>query len=112
MKMILAFIRPHKIDDVKAALSEVGIQGMSVSEIKGFGRTKGKAEVFRGSAYQVDFVPKLRIEVVVPEQHVQQVLDSLERSAKTGKIGDGKVFVLSVEDAMRIRTGEKGEAAI
>jgi nitrogen regulatory protein P-II 1 len=112
MKMILAFIRPHKIDDVKAALSEVGIQGMSVSEIKGFGRTKGKAEVFRGSAYQVDFVPKLRIEVVVTEQHVQQVLDSLERSAKTGKIGDGKVFVLSVEDAMRIRTGEKGETAI
>jgi nitrogen regulatory protein P-II 1 len=112
MKMILAFIRPHKIDDVKAALSEVGIQGMSVSEIKGFGRTKGKAEVFRGSAYQVDFVPKLRIEVVVTEQQVQQVLDSLERSAKTGKIGDGKVFVLSVEDAMRIRTGEKGETAI
>jgi nitrogen regulatory protein P-II 1 len=85
---------------------------MSVSEIKGFGRTKGKSEVFRGSAYQVDFVPKLRIEVVVTEPHVQQVLDSLERSAKTGKIGDGKVFVLSVEEAMRIRTGEKGEAAI
>jgi nitrogen regulatory protein P-II 1 len=112
MKMILAYIRPHKIDEVKAALSEVGIQGMSISETKGFGRTKGKGEVFRGSAYQVDFVPKLRIEVVVTEQHVQQVLDSLERSAKTGKIGDGKVFVLSVEEAMRIRTGEKGEAAI
>jgi nitrogen regulatory protein P-II 1 len=112
MKMIVAYIRPHKIDDVKAALSEVGIQGMSISEVKGFGRTKGKAEVFRGSAYEVDFVPKLRIEVVVTEQHVQQVLDSLERSAKTGKIGDGKVFVLSVEEAMRIRTGEKGEAAI
>ena len=112
MKMIVAYIRPHKIDDVKDALSEAGVQGMSVSEVKGFGRTKGKVEVFRGSAYQVDFVPKLRIEVVVTEPHVQQVLDSLHASAKTGKIGDGKVFVLSVDEAMRIRTGEKGEAAI
>jgi nitrogen regulatory protein PII len=112
MKMILAFIKPHKIDDVKAALSEAGVQGMSVSEIKGFGRTGGKTEVFRGSAYQVDFVPKLRIEVVVTEAHVRPVLDALERSAKTGKIGDGKVFVLPVEEAMRIRTGERGEPAI
>jgi nitrogen regulatory protein P-II 1 len=112
MKLILAFIKPHKIDEVKAALSEVGVQGMSVSEIKGFGRTGGKAEVFRGSAYQVDFVPKLRIEVVVTEQHVHPVLDALERSAKTGKIGDGKVFVVPVEEALRIRTGERGETAI
>ena len=112
MKMVLAFIKPHKIDEVKTALSEVGVQGMSVSEIKGFGRTKGKAEVFRGSAYQVDFVPKLRIEVVVTEQQVHPVLDALERSAKTGKIGDGKVFVLPVDEAYRIRTDESNEAAV
>jgi nitrogen regulatory protein P-II 1 len=112
MKMILAFIKPHKIDEVKNALSEVGVHGMSVSEIKGFGRTGGKTEVFRGSAYQVDFVPKLRLEVVVTEEQVHPVLDALERSAKTGKIGDGKIFVLPVDEALRIRTGERGETAI
>jgi nitrogen regulatory protein P-II 1 len=112
MKMIVAFIKPFKIDDVKKALSEVGVQGMSVAEIKGFGRTGGKTEVFRGSAYQVDFVPKLRLEVVVTEQQIHPVLDALEQSAKTGKIGDGKVFVLPVEEALRIRTGERGESAI
>lgn len=110
--MVIAMIRPHKIDDVKQALSEAGVQGMSVSEIKGFGRTGGKTEVFRGSAYQVDFVPKLRIEVVVTESQVHPVLEALERSAKTGKVGDGKVFVLPVEEALRIRTGERGEPAI
>jgi nitrogen regulatory protein P-II 1 len=110
--MIVAMIRPHKLDEVKQALSEAGVQGMSVSEIKGFGRTGGKTEVFRGSAYQVDFVPKLRIEVVVTEAHVHSVLQALEKSAKTGKVGDGKVFVLPVEEAMRIRTGERGEPAI
>lgn len=112
MKMIVAMIKPHKLDEVKAALSEVGIQGMSISEIKGFGRTGGKTEVFRGSAYQVDFVPKIKIEVVVTEKQVHPVLDALERSAKTGKIGDGKVFVLQVDEALRIRTGERGESAI
>jgi nitrogen regulatory protein P-II 1 len=112
MKMIVAFIKPHKIDDVKKALSEVGVQGMSVAEIRGFGRTGGKTEVFRGSAYQVDFVPKLRLEVVVTEQQIHPVLEALELSAKTGKIGDGKVFVLPVEEALRIRTGERGESAI
>jgi nitrogen regulatory protein P-II 1 len=112
MKMLVAYIKPHKIDDVKKALAEIGIQGMSVSEIKGFGRTGGKTEVFRGSAYQVDFVPKLRIEVVVAEAEVHAVLEVVERSAKTGKIGDGKVFVLPVEEALRIRTGERGESAI
>jgi nitrogen regulatory protein P-II 1 len=112
MKMILAYIKPHKIDDVKEALAEVGVQGMSVSEIKGFGRTGGKTEVFRGSAYQVDFIPKLRLEIVVTEQHVHPVLDALEKSAKTGKIGDGKIFVLPVDEALRIRTGERGEPAI
>ena len=112
MKMVVAMIKPHKLDEVKQALSEIGIQGMSVSEIKGFGRTGGRTEVFRGSAYQVDFVPKVRIEVVVTEKQVHPVLEAIERSAKTGKIGDGKVFVLSVDEAMRIRTGERGEPAL
>jgi len=110
--MIVAMIRPHKLDAVKQALAEIGIQGMSVSEIKGFGRTGGKTEVFRGSAYQVDFVPKIRIELVVVDKQVHPVLDALEKNAKTGKIGDGKVFVLSVDEALRIRTGERGEPAI
>ncbi|MFZ5895661.1 MAG: P-II family nitrogen regulator [Myxococcota bacterium] len=112
MKLIMAIIRPHKLDDVKAALSEAGILGMSVSEIRGFGRTGGKTEVYRGSAYQVDFVPKVRIDLVVADNQVHSILDALERSAKTGKIGDGKVFVLNVDEAMRIRTGERGEEAI
>ncbi len=112
MKMIVAMIRPHKLDAVKQALAEIGIQGMSVSEIKGFGRTGGKTEVFRGSAYQVDFVPKIRIELVVVDKQVHPVLDALEKNAKTGKIGDGKVFVLGVDEALRIRTGERGEPAI
>jgi nitrogen regulatory protein P-II 1 len=112
MKMIVAMIRPHTVDAVKQALSEVGVQGMSLAEIRGFGRTGGRTEVFRGSAYQVDFVPKIRIEVVVPTGQVEAVLDAIQRSAKTGKIGDGKVFVLGVDEAIRIRTGERGEAAI
>jgi nitrogen regulatory protein P-II 1 len=112
MKLIMAIIRPHKLDDVKSALSEAGILGMSVSEIRGFGRTGGKTEVYRGSAYQVDFVPKMRVDLVVADNQVHSILDALERSAKTGKIGDGKVFVLNVEEAMRIRTGERGEDAI
>jgi nitrogen regulatory protein P-II 1 len=112
MKMIVAMIRPHTVDAVKQALTEVGVHGMSLAEIRGFGRTGGRTEVFRGSAYQVDFVPKIRIEVVVPTGLVEAVLDAIQRSAKTGKIGDGKVFVLGVEEAMRIRTGERGEPAI
>jgi nitrogen regulatory protein P-II 1 len=112
MKMILAMIRPFKLDEVKASLSEIGVQGMSVSEIKGYGRTLGKSEVFRGSAYTVEFVPKIRIEVVVPDELVEQVLVALETTGKTGKIGDGKIFVYSIENAVRIRTGERGEPAI
>ncbi|MGC4095351.1 MAG: P-II family nitrogen regulator [Polyangiaceae bacterium] len=112
MKLIMAIIRPHKLDDVKAALSEAGILGMSVSEIRGFGRTGGKTEVYRGSAYQVDFVPKVRVDLVVADGQVHTILDALEKSAKTGKIGDGKVFVLNVDEALRIRTGERGEDAI
>jgi nitrogen regulatory protein P-II 1 len=112
MKLIMAIIRPHKLDDVKSALTEVGVAGMSVSEIRGFGRTGGKTEVYRGSAYQVDFVPKVRIDLVVADNQLHSVLDALEKSGKTGKIGDGKVFVLNVEEAMRIRTGERGDDAI
>src|ERR1041385_6359775 len=111
MKMIVAMIRPHKLDEAKEALAEIGIQGMSVSEIKGFGRTGGRMEVFRGSAYQVDFVPKIKLEIVVAEPLVTSVLDVLEKVGKTGKIGDGKVFVLPVEESLRIRTGARGETA-
>ena len=112
MKLIMATIRPHKLEEVKKALTQVGVQGMSVSEIRGFGRTGGKTEVYRGSAYQLDFVPKLRIDVVIADNQVHAVLEALEQSAKTGKIGDGKVFVLNVEEAMRLRTGERGEGAL
>ena len=112
MKMVVAMIKPFKLDEAKNALSEMGVQGMSISEIRGCGRTKGKSEVYRGSAYTVDFVPKLKLEIVVPDQLVEQVLNVLETTAKTGKIGDGKVFVLPVDEAMRIRTGERGLDAI
>jgi nitrogen regulatory protein P-II 1 len=112
MKKIEAIIKPFKLDDVKTALKEVDIQGMTVTEVKGFGRTGGKSEVYRGSAYVVDFVPKIKIEIVVPDNMVQQVLDAIQTSAKTGRIGDGKIFVLPTEEAIRIRTGEKGEGAI
>jgi nitrogen regulatory protein P-II 1 len=112
MKKIEAIIKPFKLDDVKTALKEVDIQGMTVTEVKGFGRTGGKSEVYRGSAYVVDFVPKIKVEIVVPDNMVQQVLDVILTSAKTGRIGDGKIFVLPIEEAVRIRTGEKGEGAI
>src|SRR5215470_9971478 len=109
MKKIEAIIKPFKLDEVKDALAEVGIQGMTVTEVKGFGRTGGKKEVYRGSAYVVDFVPKVKLEVVVPDELVHDVLDAIEKSAKTGRIGDGKVFVVPVEEAVRIRTGERGK---
>jgi nitrogen regulatory protein P-II 1 len=112
MKNIVAIIKPFKLDDVKAALTEVGVQGMTVTEVKGFGRTGGKAEVYRGSAYVVDFVPKVKVEIVVHDDLVPQVLDAVERAAKTGRIGDGKIFVSEVGSAVRIRTGEAGDAAI
>src|SRR5262249_13814522 len=112
MKLVMAMIRPHKVDDIKKALTEIGVLGMSVSEIKGFGRTGGKTEGYRGSAYQVDFIPKIRVDVVVADSQVGSVLDAFERAGRTGKIGDGKVFVLNVEEALRIRTGERGESAI
>src|SRR5215510_13252033 len=112
MKKVEAIVKPFKLDEVKDALAEVGIQGMTVTEVKGFGRTGGKKEVYRGSAYVVDFVPKVKIEVVVPDSLVHQVLEAIEKSAKTGRIGDGKIFVVPVEEAVRIRTGERGEEAI
>src|SRR6186713_2582413 len=104
MKKIEAIIKPFKLDDVKDRLREVGVQGMTVLEVKGFGRTGGKKEVYRGSAYVVDFVPKVKIEVVVPDSLVDRVLEAIERSAKTDRIGDGKIFVYPVEEAVRIRT--------
>ncbi len=112
MKKVEAIIKPFKLDEVKEALGEVGIKGMTVTEVKGFGRTGGKREVYRGSAYVVDFVPKVKIEVVVPDALVAQVLESVEKAAHTGRIGDGKIFVSPIEEAVRIRTGEKGDEAV
>jgi nitrogen regulatory protein P-II 1 len=112
MKKVEAIIKPFKLDEVKDALSEVGIQGMTVTEVKGFGRTGGKKEVYRGSAYVVDFVPKVKIEIVVADSQVQSVVDAIEKSGKTGRIGDGKIFVTPVEQAVRIRTGDRNDEAI
>jgi nitrogen regulatory protein P-II 1 len=112
MKRIEAIIRPSKLDEVKDALNEVGIMGMTVSETKGFGRTGGRKEVYRGSAYVVDFVPKVMVEVVVADNLVASIIDAIQRSARTGKLGDGKIFVSDVIEAVRIRTGEHGEDAI
>jgi nitrogen regulatory protein P-II 1 len=112
MKKVEAIIKPFKLDEVKDALSEVGIQGMTVTEVKGFGRTGGKKEVYRGSAYVVDFVPKVKLEIVVPDELAHQVIDAIEKAAKTGRIGDGKIFVGPIDEAVRIRTGERGEEAI
>jgi nitrogen regulatory protein P-II 1 len=112
MNLIIAIIRPSKLDEVKEALTAINVLGMTVTEAKGYGRTGGKAEVYRGSAYVVDFVPKIQIEVVVPAAIVQEAVDAIIRSAKTGKIGDGKLFVLPVAQVFRIRTGETGEIAI
>ncbi len=112
MKRVEAILKPFKLDEVKEALAEVGIQGMTVTEVKGFGRTGGKKEVYRGSAYVVDFVPKVKIEIVVTDEQVEPVIEAIERSAKTGRIGDGKIFVIPIEDVVRIRTGERGKQAI
>ena len=112
MKRIEAIIKPFKLDEVREALAEVGIGGMTVLEVKGFGRTGGKREVYRGSAYVVDFVPKVMLQIVVPDEQVDDVVQAIEQTARTGRIGDGKIFVLPVEDAVRIRTGEHGDDAI
>jgi len=112
MKKIEAIIKPFKMEDVKEALAEIGIEGMTVSEVKGFGRQKGHTEIYRGSEYTVDFLPKVKFEIVVLDERVQKAVDAIVHSAKTGKIGDGKVFVLPLEDAVRIRTEERGDIAI
>jgi nitrogen regulatory protein PII len=112
MKKIEAIIKPFKLTDVKEALHDIGIQGMTVSEVKGFGRQKGHTEIYRGSEYTVDFLPKVKIEIVVTEGQVKPVTDAIVKSARTGKIGDGKVFVLPLDAAHRIRTEENGEGAL
>jgi nitrogen regulatory protein P-II 1 len=112
MKKIEAIIKPFKLDEVKDALNEIGIQGMTVTEVKGFGRQKGHTELYRGAEYVVDFIPKIKIEVVTSDALTPKVVDAIEKSAKTGKIGDGKIFIYSIEDVIRIRTGERGESAV
>ena len=112
MKKIEAIIKPFKMDDVREALAEVGIAGMTVTEVKGFGRQKVHTELYRGAEYQVDFLPKIKVELVLADDQVQQAIEAIESSAKTGKIGDGKIFVTTVETAIRIRTGEQNEEAI
>jgi nitrogen regulatory protein PII len=112
MKKIEAIIKPFKLEEVKDALGDVGITGMTVTEVKGFGRQKGHTEIYRGSEYTVDFLPKIKLELVVADGQVQQAVGAIVKAAKTGKIGDGKVFVSPVEEAVRIRTEEKGEAAV
>jgi nitrogen regulatory protein PII len=112
MKKIEAIIKPFKLEDVKEALGELGIEGMTVCEVKGFGRQKGHTEIYRGSEYTVDFLPKIKIEIVVADDQVETGVNAIIESAKTGKIGDGKVFVSNVEEAVRIRTSERGEQAV
>jgi nitrogen regulatory protein P-II 1 len=112
MKLIVAIIKPFKLEEVKEALAGIGVQGMTVTEVKGFGRQKGHTEVYRGSEYTVDFLPKVKVEIVVADEIVAKVIAAVVQSAKTGKIGDGKVFVLPLDEAVRIRTGERGEIAL
>jgi nitrogen regulatory protein P-II 1 len=112
MKKIEAIIKPFKLEEVKTAVAEVGIEGMTVTEVKGFGRQKGQTEVFRGSEYTPDFVPKIKIEIVISDDKLDEVMTAIARSARSGKIGDGKIFVLPVEEAVRIRTDEHDEAAV
>ena len=112
MKMVTAIIKPFKLDEVREALAEVGVTGLTVTEVKGFGRQKGHTELYRGAEYVVDFLPKVKIEVVVKDGEVETSIDAIVKAARTGKIGDGKIFVASVEQVIRIRTGETGEAAV
>ena len=112
MKKVEAIIKPFKLEDIKEALSEIGIQGMTVTEVKGFGRQKGHTEIYRGSEYTVDFLPKVKLEIVVDDEQVDDVIDKIVTTANTSKIGDGKVFVSPIEEAVRIRTGERGPDAV
>jgi nitrogen regulatory protein P-II 2 len=112
MKLVTAIVKPFRLDDVRNALSEVGIQGMTVSEVKGFGRQRGHTELYRGAEYVVDFLPKAKIEVAVADERVDEVIEAIVNSAKTGKVGDGKIFVTPIEQVVRIRTGETGDSAL
>ncbi len=112
MKKIEAVIKPFKLDDVRQALSDIGIQGMTITEVKGYGRQKGHKEIYRGAEYLVDFMPKIKLEIVVPAERTEEVINAIRSSANTGKIGDGKIFVMSLEGVVRVRTGEKDDDAI
>jgi nitrogen regulatory protein PII len=112
MKLVIAIIKPFKLDEVRIALSALGVQGLTVTEVKGFGRQKGHTELYRGAEYAVDFLPKLRIEAAVSNDLLEQVIETIEQSARTGKIGDGKIFVMALEQVVRIRTGETGNEAL
>lgn len=112
MKLVEAIIKPFKLDEVKDALNEIGVMGITVSEVKGFGRQKGHTELYRGAEYVVDFIPKVKLEIAVADDMVTKVLETIENAAKTGRIGDGKIFVMSLEEAVRIRTGERGGEAL
>lgn len=112
MKKITAMIKPFRLDAVREALADVGVQGMTVSEVKGFGRQKGHTEIYRGAEYEVDFLPKIKIEVVLPEELVERAIEAIKNTAKTGKVGDGKIFVMNIEEVIRIRTSESGIDAV
>jgi nitrogen regulatory protein P-II 1 len=112
MRKVEAIIKPFKLDEVKEALNEIGVQGITVSEVKGFGRQKGHTELYRGAEYVVDFIPKIKMEIIVADEQVAQVVDTIAEAAKTGRIGDGKIFVSPIDDIVRIRTGERGEDAL
>ena len=112
MKEITAIIKPFKLDEVREALAEVGVTGLTVTEVKGFGRQKGHTEVYRGAEYAVDFLPKIKIELVLPDDQVERAIEVIVETARSGKVGDGKIFILPVEDAIRIRTGERSDAAV
>ena len=112
MKFVTAIIKPFKLDDVRDALGEVGVQGMTVTEVKGFGRQKGHTELYRGAEYVVDFLPKVKVEIAVPSETLDQVIEAISNAARTGKIGDGKIFIADIEQAIRIRTGEAGVDAL
>jgi len=112
MKLVTAVIKPFKLDEVREALSAIGVQGITVTEVKGFGRQKGHTELYRGAEYVVDFLPKVKIELILEDEMVEKAVEAIRSSAQTGRIGDGKIFVSSIEDAIRIRTGERGDAAV
>ena len=112
MKMVMAIIKPFKLDDVRDALTDAGVSGLTVTEVKGYGRQKGHTELYRGAEYVVDFLPKVKLEVIVRDEQVAEVIDAIEKAARTGRIGDGKIFVVPVEEVIRIRTGERGGNAV